>query len=124
MNEHAAQHLSEQEEAMVMATSHHLGCLQEELHRLHRLSKAADEAAQQNIFARHLLGKAKNTRRMYQAGISVFTTFLAEHGVTLSFSLAQEPQLWQAISSGLVQAFQLWLIKNGYVLKTANDYLG
>jgi integrase len=110
--------------AIVDETSKTLTKLEQDISNLRRLAQVADVAAQHNIFGRHLFGKAHNTLRMYKAGLKTFTLFLEEYGVKLSYSLFDEPSLWEAISPGLVQAFQLWMLKHAYTLKTANDYLG
>jgi integrase len=92
-------------------------------------SAAADHVARQNIFATHLEDAPRNTQRMYAAAITCFTTYLndvlkeAPVPVKITLRLDEEPSLWAAVSFGLVEGFQKWLLLQEYSIKTANDYL-
>ena len=92
-------------------------------------SAVADQVARQNIFAEHLEDAPRNTRRMYAAAITCFTTYLNEVlekapvPVKITLRLDEEPRLWDAVSFGLVQGFQRWMLLQEYSIKTANDYL-
>lgn len=98
--------------------------LRSQLTLLEQVFRAADDAARRDLFGRHLFGRSHNTVRMYRAAFAALRTFLAGIDERLDVSLAEEPRLWQAVSFGLVEAFQRWLLANGYAVKSANDYLG
>lgn len=98
--------------------------LQERLALLEQVSRAADEAVRSNLFSRHLFGKSANTVRMYKAAFAALRTFLARFDQRLDVSLGDEPRLWSVVSFGLIEAFQLWLLAQGYAIKSVNDYLG
>jgi integrase len=97
--------------------------LKEQLALLEKVSQAADDAARRDLFSRHLFGKSHNTARMYRAAFTALRAFLARFDERLDVSLAEEPRLWQVVSFGLVEAFQRWLLAEGYAIKSANDYL-
>jgi integrase len=101
-----------------------LRTLQADLALLGRAAEAADQVARERIFATHFDEKAPNTQRMYTAALAAFTRFLAAAQVQLTLSLAEEPRLWEKVSFGLVEAFKKWLLREGYSVKTVNDYVG
>jgi integrase len=98
--------------------------LLQEKARLHEAAQAANAAARQNIFTRSRRRKSPHTVRLHYAALKCFMTCLEEFGIPLSFHLAEEPKLWEAIDFGLVEAFQDWMGIRGYTIKTMNDYLG
>jgi integrase len=98
--------------------------LKSQLALLEKVSQAADDAARRDLFSRHLFGRSSNTARMYKAAFTALRTFLASIDERLDVSLAEEPRLWQVVSFGLVEAFQRWMLAEGYSIKSANDYLG
>jgi len=96
--------------------------LEQEL--LRQASESADQVARRNVFFRYRARKAHNTLRMQLTALDCFMRYLEVLGVSLSSHVADEPRLWQAISYGLVEGFQVWMLEEGYSTKTVNDYLG
>src|SRR6266487_2477534 len=90
---------------------------------LHEAAKEADRVSRENVFTERQERKAWNTVKSEIAALTCFMTYLREAGVPLSFHLAEEPRLWQAITFGLVKGFLRWEQKLGYATKTRNDHL-
>ncbi len=91
---------------------------------LAHLAQAADAYVRVNLFTERQEAKAWNTVRKEIASLSNFMAFLqATAGLALSFHLAEEPRLWQAITFGLVKLFLRWERERGYSIKTLNDHL-
>jgi integrase len=51
----------------------------------------------------------------------VFDQFMRMCGLMAASNLYEDPAAWAGITWGLVQAFQRWLLQNGYSVKTIND---
>jgi integrase len=82
----------------------------------------SDHKAHQYIFGSRFSTLGESTRRYY-AALERFTDFLAAACVPLTLSLAEEPRLWEKVSSALVEAFKDWLLQEGYRISTVNRYL-
>jgi integrase len=67
-------------------------------------------------------GKADNTIRRKMADLALFETFLRSAGVPAS-GLYDNPQAWRGVTWGLVQAFKVWQLKNGYAIASINGRL-
>lgn len=80
-----------------------------------------NQAAEQAVFALYQARRPDNTQRAQRAALSVFDGFLRSCGVAAAGELYADPQAWQGITWGTVQAFQIWLLQNGYSMKTIND---
>ncbi len=89
---------------------------------MHEAGQAANEQAAQTTFARHVFGKAKNTERRKLAGLALFETFLQSHGVPAS-QLYDNPHAWRGVTWGLVEAFKVWMLQEGYAIGSINDRL-
>lgn len=81
----------------------------------------ANEAASKAVFALYQERRPVNTQRSQRAAIAVFISFLRSCGIAPTGDLYADPLAWQGITWGTVQAFQLWLLQNGYSVKTVND---
>src|SRR5689334_1733313 len=91
---------------------------------LGELARSADEYVRHNLFSEIQLTMAWNSVRKEIAALSNFMQFLQESAdLSLSFHLAEEPHLWQAITFGLVKLFLRWMQLKGYRIKTINDHL-
>ena len=91
---------------------------------LGELARAADDFARNNMFTERQRTKAWNSVRKEIAALSNFMLFLQQSAdLSLSFHLAEEPHLWQAITFGLVKLFLRWMQMKGYRIKTINDHL-
>ncbi len=91
---------------------------------LGELSHAADDFARDNMFTERQRTKAWNSVRKEIAALSNFMLFLQQSAdLSLSFHLAEEPHLWQAVTFGLVKLFLRWMQLKGYRIKTINDHL-
>ncbi len=82
----------------------------------------ANEAAARAVFAMYQERRPINTQRSQRAALSLFAEFMQSAGIGVN-DLYSEPAAWLGISWGLVQAFQEWMIGNGYSMKTVNDRL-
>ncbi len=83
--------------------------------------QAANEAAARSVFALYQERRPENTRRAQRAALGLFVEFMRTGGVSVTGDLYSTPEAWQGITWGLAQGFQLWMIKQGYSMKTVND---
>lgn len=82
--------------------------------------QAANQAAQNAVFKIYQDKRPINTQRSQKAALAVFAQFMRTCGLE-SPNLYSDPLSWMGITWGLVQAFQRWLLQNGYSVKTIND---
>ncbi|GAC1565914.1 MAG: hypothetical protein NVS3B14_05320 [Ktedonobacteraceae bacterium] len=91
---------------------------------LGELARVADDYARDNVFTERQEAKAWNSVHKEIAALSNFMVFLRQSAdLSLSFHLAEEPRLWQAVTFGLVKLFLRWMQMKGYRIKTINDHL-
>jgi integrase len=88
---------------------------------LSEFGQAANRAAESLIFKLYQDRRPINTQRTQRAALSVFTQFLQTCGLMATGELYEEPTAWAGITWGLAQAFQKWLLLQGYSVKTIND---
>jgi len=81
---------------------------------------AANKAAERAIFKLYQDRRPINTQRSQRAALAIFAEFMRTCGLA-SPDLYSDPLSWMGITWGLVQAFQAWLLKQGYSVKTIND---
>jgi integrase len=86
---------------------------------LEQAGQAANKAAGAVIFADYQARKASNTLRRHKADLALFADFLASVGVSCG-DLQNEPAAWRGVTWGLVKAFQVWQVENGYALPSVN----
>ena len=83
----------------------------------------ASAAASRRAFADYRQRLAENTRERHDDELALFGAFLADAGTPLAYSLADEPDAWQGCTWGLVEAFRVWLLDEGYAIGTINGAL-
>jgi integrase len=81
--------------------------------------QAANTVAARQVFTDYRERKAANTLRRQDAGLALFTNFLATVGVKAG-NLAKDPQAWRGITWGLAAAFVRWQLRQGYAVSTVN----
>lgn len=84
------------------------------------LGEAANETAARHVFALYRERRPPNSQRNQRAALDAFTAFLQSLGVQPAGDLYEDPNAWQGITWGTLQAFQLWLIQAGYAVGTVN----
>ena len=86
------------------------------------IGKTANARASRQVFADHLITKAKNTIRRKRSDIQLFEQFLASQRVT-AIHLFSDPAAWQVVTWGLVKQFIYWQTQQGYAVPTINARL-
>lgn len=84
--------------------------------------KAANKAAARAIFTDHIARKAGNTERRKRADLALFETFLTAHEIPAR-DLFNNPQAWQGVTWGIVEAFKTWMLGEGYAVGSINGRL-
>lgn len=91
------------------------------------LAHHADRAAEQTTLARYQARKAAHTLRRQAADIALFETFLNEvdtasqlHHGELAVHMAHDLAAWSGVSHGLVEAWLLWQLSQGYAIGSIN----
>lgn len=84
------------------------------------LGQAANRAVESAIFKLYQEKRPENTQRSQRAALAVFAEFMRTCGLA-SPDLYSDPFSWMGITWGLVQAFQRWMLQQGYAVKTIND---
>lgn len=87
---------------------------------LQALGLEANKAAENAIFKLYQDRRPINTQRSQRAALGIFAEFMRTCGMA-SPDLYSDPFSWMGITWGLVQAFQAWLLRQGYTVKTIND---
>jgi integrase len=81
--------------------------------------EAANQAAARHRFDDYRLRRSAETLRRQQADLDLFAAFLLEAGVSAG-NLADDPQAWQGVTWGLVEAFIKWELQQGYAIQSIN----
>lgn len=87
---------------------------------LQELGQVANQVAESAVFKLYQDRRPINTQRSQRAALAVFAQFMRTCGLA-SPDLYSNPLSWMGITWGLVQAFQKWLLQQGYSIKTIND---
>lgn len=93
-----------------------------DIERLRAVSTAANAYASANQFALYRTTKSRQTTRRQLADLSLFASFL-EQAANLALTGAdfyEEPHIWSAVSGGLVEGFKLWMLEQGYNVRSVN----
>ncbi|MEZ4661755.1 MAG: site-specific integrase [Caldilineaceae bacterium] len=93
-----------------------------DIERLRAVSTAANAYASTNQFALYRTTKSRQTTRRQLADLSLFAGFL-EQVASLNLAGAdfyEEPHIWSAVSGGLVETFKLWMLEQGYNVRSVN----
>jgi integrase len=85
------------------------------------IGQAANQAASDAVFRLYQDRRPINTQRSQRAALDKFAEFLRFCGIAPAGDLYENPQAWHGVTWGLAQAFQNWLLQNGYSVKTVND---
>jgi len=80
----------------------------------------ANEAAARSAFQLYQQRRPANTQRAQRAALAVFEAFLRSCGIAPTGELYSEPDAWQGITWGTLQAFQVWQLSRGYAVGTVN----
>ena len=87
---------------------------------LQAFGEVANEAAARHVFRLYQDRRPPNTQRGQRAALDTFTAFLRFCGIAPTGNLYEDPSAWRGVTFGLLQAFQLWLVKQGYSIGTIN----
>ncbi len=87
-----------------------------------RAGQAANERAARVAFEDHTARKADNTIRRKMADLALFETFLNSTGVPAT-GLFEDPLRWAGVTWGLVEAFKVWQLQQGYAIGSINGRL-
>lgn len=95
---------------------------QADVERLRAVSAAANEFAAANQFALYRTTKSRQTTRRQLADLNLFADFLSQAArLTLTGAdFYEEPHIWSAVSGGLVESFRLWMLEQGYNVRSVN----
>lgn len=84
--------------------------------------QAANQTAARRTFEDHTARKADNTIRRKIADLALFETFLNSAGVP-AVGLYEDPRAWHGVTWGLVEAFKIWQLQQGYAIGSINGHL-
>lgn len=90
---------------------------------LARAGQAANQAAARHRFAEYQNRRADETLRRQQADLALFAQFLIDLLEIEVGDLYAEPQAWQGVTWGLVEAFIKWQLEQGYAVSSINIHL-
>jgi integrase len=91
---------------------------------LARAAQVADELSKEDAFKEYHATCSDNSRRAQHDALALFSTYLAEAGVTRSADdLYSDAEAWRGMSHGLLKGFRAWLLKQGYRVSTVNHRL-
>jgi len=83
------------------------------------LGEAANQAARESVLVDYQSRRSKQTLRRQRADLALFEQFLANAG-NPTIGLSVDLQKWQAITWGLVEAFNTWQLQKGYATGSIN----
>ena len=89
---------------------------------MHQAGTAANQTAARRTFQDHTDRKADNTIRRKIADLALFESFLNSAGVPAA-GLYDNPQTWAGVTWGLVEAFKVWQLQQGYAIGSINGRL-
>lgn len=87
---------------------------------LERAGEAASHAAARHRFSNYHQRRAEETLRRQQADLNLFAEFLLSLGLRKPGDFFNEPDAWQGITWGLVEAFVKWQVQKGYAIPSVN----
>src|SRR5688572_30725707 len=89
---------------------------------MQQAGQVANEQAARVAFEDHTARKANNTIRRKIADLALFETFLQSAGVPAT-NLYDNPHAWRGVTWGLVEAFKVWMLQEGYAIGSINGRL-
>jgi len=87
--------------------------------RMHQAGQAADPAVRQVVFSEYREQLSKHTRRRQDSDLNVFGDYLRSIGLTPG-DMVNDPQAWESVTWGLLEAFKRWMLQQGYAVSTVN----
>lgn len=88
---------------------------------LQQAGQAANRAASKRIFDDYRERRADNTLRAQDANLALFTAFLTDKlKIPVHGGLCCDPEAWNGITWGLVEAFKLHMLNEGYAIASVN----
>ena len=86
---------------------------------LEQAGQSANVAAARHRFVDYRSRRAEETVRRQDADLTLFAEFLYTAGVQAN-DLSHDPQAWQGVTWGLVEAFVKWMLNEGYAVTSVN----
>ena len=99
---------------------------------INAMGQAANQAAADATFTQYRAAKSDNTLRAHDADLGNFSRFLCEVADRADYpftdcpdaeQLSTEPQAWQGVTWGLLEAFRNWMQQTGYSIGSINRNL-
>lgn len=88
---------------------------------LETIGQIANAYAARSAFSDYQNKLAAQTLRRQKNDLALFSTYLAQAGVSIDASnLLSSPEAWSGISHGLVSGFVRWLLQQGYAIGSIN----
>jgi len=93
-----------------------------DLEQLHRLSQEANQQAAANVFWLYRSTKSSQTTRRQLADLRLFAAFLQQVAdvEVVAEDFYTTPRVWGSISAGLVEAWRVWMLGEGYASGSIN----
>lgn len=95
----------------------------EQTERLKQAGQVANEYAAQSSFLDYRDGLTENTKRAHDKDLNSFESFLHDSGIATIENLNINPDSWQGVTFGLLEAFKRYLLKSSYAISTINRRL-
>ena len=93
----------------------------DDMQRLKAFALTANSYVAYNAFTSYQGKKSANTNRRHRAELETLREFVQTSGATLPENIFfTNPESWEIITSGIVESFMQWLLKNGYEVRTIN----
>lgn len=86
---------------------------------MHQAGQAANHAARKVVFSKYREQLSKHTRRRQDSDLNVFGDYLRTIGLTPG-DMVNDPQAWESVTWGLLEAFKRWMLQQGYAVSTVN----
>ncbi len=87
--------------------------------RMHQAGQAANHAAREVVFSEYRERLSKHTRRRQYSDLNVFGDYLRSIDLTPG-DMVSDPQAWECVTWGLLEAFKRWMLQQGYAVSTVN----
>ena len=81
--------------------------------------QAVNHAARKVVFSEYRERLSKYTRRRQDSDLNVFGDYLRSIGLTPG-DMVNDPQAWEGMTWGLLEAYKRWLLQAGYAVSTVN----
>lgn len=91
--------------------------------KLENVSLLADDLARKNSFIDYRSRKSINTLKAHDHDLKLFHEIMKSSGIPDGRQLATNPNSWNGVSFGLIEAFKISLLNEGYAIGTINRTL-